>query len=165
MERRSNNERVYFDWLASKIDRGNDRSLIRKLYRSDFYPLVPNDDNRAIDGIKLRERFEDEENLDIGRLLKQGCTVLEMLIALAERMDDILYEGRYGSQIKKWFWELIDNLALEDDSDIDLIIRKLVERKYLRNGKGGLFPLKNPRGDQRNVELWYQMAQYIEENF
>ena len=33
------------------------------------------------------------------------------------------------------------------------------------NGTGGLFPLKRPRVNQRRVEVWYQMSEYLMENY
>ena len=41
----------------------------------------------------------------------------------------------------------------------------MLAREYSDNGHGGLFPLKNPKKDQRKVEIWYQMTEYINENY
>jgi len=41
----------------------------------------------------------------------------------------------------------------------------VILRRYSKTGKGGLFPLKHPKKDQTEVEIWYQMQQYVMENF
>ena len=38
------------------------------------------------------------------------------------------------------------------------------ERSYAFDGYGGLFPLRKPHQDQRNIEIWYQMQAYLMEN-
>ena len=41
------------------------------------------------------------------------------------------------------------------------IIKRFLERAYNRSGRGGLFPIKRVLKDQRRVEIWYQMMDYI----
>lgn len=106
------------------------------------------------------------------------CSVLEILVSVANRMEDILYEPENGNRALKWLWTLIRNLGLETFTDgaykanpgsfdqaVDEILEKFINRTYDRRGKGGLFPLKKPRSDQREVEIWYQMQEYLDENF
>jgi hypothetical protein len=38
---------------------------------------------------------------------------------------------------------------------------KIMDRRYERNGQGGLFPLRKPAMDQRDVEIWYQANAYM----
>ena len=40
----------------------------------------------------------------------------------------------------------------------------VLERKYSRNGDGGLFTVNHSRYDLRSVEIWYQMCWYLDEN-
>lgn len=47
---------------------------------------------------------------------------------------------------------------------IDMVFKQLNSRYYKSDGFGGLFPLSNPMGDQRYVEVWYQMMAYLAEN-
>jgi hypothetical protein len=35
----------------------------------------------------------------------------------------------------------------------------------MKSGLGGMFPLEDPREDQRAIEIWYQMMAYINENY
>lgn len=162
-------EYIYLEWLCNKVNCNQNaeyyNDLVYWLYHLDFYSILPNDDNRVIDGEKLREQF--------GINLDQKCSILEMLIGLADRMDYILYDPKEGNRLDKWFWVLINNLKLRpvniDDEEEDnvknrFIVKKFIERRYARNGEGGLFPLKRTNEDQRRVEIWYQMMAWINEN-
>ena len=75
-----------------------------------------------------------------------------------------------------WFWLFINNLKLqkyvnnEEDTTRKkkfnwIVLNKFAKREYQADGKGGLFPLNSPDSDQRNVEIWYQMMDYIGENY
>lgn len=163
----------YFRWLCDKVDcRSYDRyeEVLEHLYRTDFYSLVPFDDNRSYDGLYLRVEYE-EENGHIPRrnIEDRPCSVLEMLIALAGRMSFILFNPSKNDdeELASYFWLLIHNLKLLPGSKRKNkeTINAFLERRYERSGEGGLFPLKYPKRDQRKVELWYQMHSYIRENY
>lgn len=161
-------EKLYFQWLCKKIkdysyhDREN---LLWYLYKKDFYGHLPNDDNRVADAINLRDHFEAENDTYISDILRRKpASMLEMLISLAERMDYELYDPN-KRQVEKWFNILIENLGLSDDyENNDLIIDIFIKRKYKADGTGGLFPLKKPGRDQRKIEIWYQLHQWLAEN-
>ncbi len=139
---------------------------------------IPNDDNRAEDGLKLRERFELESSLRLPDLGE--CRMLEFLIALAIRLNESVYDYTNPDQTSYWFWELIRNLQLAayDDNylseynvdhysftQINTTFIRLNERLYNSDGSnGGVFPLEEPTEDQRDVEVWYQMMAYLSEN-
>ena len=170
----------YFHWLCEAVGiEREDKSywlLAKDLHKMPFYSLVPHDEHRAMDGMMLRENYLEEINgprylrLDLG-----DCTMLEMLVALAQRMDYETSNARVEQDnTPEWFWEMIENLGLSgfDDEnyvaengmiEVDDILEKLVERGYSRDGKGGLFPLERAHGDQRKVEIWFQMQQYLQE--
>ncbi len=135
--------------------------------------FVPNDYNRAQDGLNLRSRFEYETSLKLPDLGE--CRILEFLIALAIRLNEAVYDNRNPNREPFWFWTLIDNLGLDKYNDeydfyrihtgIESIFRCLNNRLYNDNGSGGgVFPLKNPELNQRDVEVWYQMMAYLQEN-
>lgn len=168
----------YFHWLCEMVGiEGEEKSywlLAKDLHRMPFYSLVPHDENRALDGMSLRDEYLEEVNcpkylrIDLGE-----CTMLEMLIALSRRIDYEMSDSKVVSDdTRKWFWEMLDNLGLtaySDDryvdigglDDVDEVLERLVERDYSRDGRGGLFPLRRPVEDQRNVEIWYQMSSYL----
>ena len=168
---------LYFEWLCLEVGVGEDYwTMMGFLFNREFTWSVANDDNRAADGIGLRDRFLAESGLGEEAYIYGPCSVLEMMVALAERMEtDIMYDPELGDRTAEWFWIMVTNLHLDrfDDGSIDQesgdkirhILDVLVERSYFMNGTGGLFPLKKPTVNQRRVEIWYQMNSYLIENF
>lgn len=164
----------YFDWLGEKVHLGNRKNparsylnLAKQLYQVSFHWYVPNDDNRAMDGLDLRYEFLEELGEEGDQMwLELDCSIFEMLIALARR---ITFQAE--DDLAKWFWTLVGNLGLRGCSDlhydsdhattVDLAIERLLNRTYSRDGSGGLFPLKSPPTDQRVTEIWYQMSAYL----
>lgn len=170
----------YFNWLYSKIGAVSNRNpsrshwlLAEQLFRKPFLWFVPNDDNRIKDGQALRDEFLKEEGLKpraIGKdWLEIECSMLEMLIALSRHCA---YQG-YGEPIE-WFWRMLENLSIAQYNDdaihprvqeaIDRIMNTINDRDYTSDGRGGLFPLRDPQMDQTKIELWYQMSEYLMED-
>lgn len=165
---RTGSKLSYFLWLCDlvQLKRHKEfRKLLRHLNSLSFYSIVNFDDNRALDGLGLRNLY----NIQTKEEPPEGdCTVLEVLIALAERMAYILYDPDLPNedQIYYWFWHFLENLKLKpyDTANNNLIkIQRWLDRKYEFDGHGGVFPLKHPNEDQTKVELWYQMQSYITE--
>lgn len=170
----------YFQWLCGLVGVSTPDhsywSLAVQLHNTEFYWTVPNDDDRAAHGQKLRETFLNEiGNRVYAHCLEGPCSLFEMLIALAFRLDYIMSDPSRNSRAPDYFWEFIRNLGLEpytDDEFINLlgpysslkIIEKFLERSYNWKGEGGLFPLKYSDKDQRKVEIWYQLMAYVSEN-
>lgn len=171
----------YFTWLSNLININQSHDsyflLAKILHAREYKWFVPNDDNRAEDGKKLREEFADESRYDITRVLNHHpCSMLEMLIGVARRIEDFMYDASEGDRTERWFWEILGNVGLDRYTDskyadpysretINILIDTVLERTYRRDGKGGLFPLRTSRRDQRKVEIWYQMCAYLTENY
>lgn len=139
--------------------------LAKAMHQKEFVWLVPNDDNRVEDGRLLRYDFIAEEELDVDReWMELGCSFLEMLVALVQRLS---FED--GDSPHAWFLQLLDNLGFLDctdanpypPADIDAALDAVIWRTYRANGRGGLFPLRRPQQDQREVEIWYQQSAYL----
>lgn len=169
-------DELYFRWLYSQVGSVKQKnpartywSLLKQLFTKEFVWIIPNDDNRLEDGRDLRYEFVDEQNLDDvePEWLGLGCSMLEMLIALANRLS---FEDDQPADA--WFWKLIENLGLRgftdrypyDEEIVDEILDNVIWRTYEEDGRGGLFPLKHPNQDQRDVEIWYQLSAYLLEN-
>ena len=143
--------------------------LLYQLYRTEFYYSVPNDDNRALDGVRLRDKYGFPA-------VDMPCNLFEMLVALAIRCDDdILYSAEEGDRSKDWFWMMLTNLGLNKfkdrsfgkawgNDDITKICDDFMDRKYSYDGVGGLFPLRGANKDQTKVEIWYQLSAYLLEH-
>lgn len=165
----------YLGWLYSQVgpvEIANPTQthwrLLEILYNKEFLWIVDNDDNRAADGRELRQDFLDEEEIDgvDQEWMDLGCSMLELILGLAKRLS-FFDDG----EPHVWFWELIENLRLEDYNDtavipeeeIDEVLNDVIWRTYKPNGLGGLFPLRYAEQDQRDVELWYQLSSYLAE--
>lgn len=167
----------YFLWLCEKVCMdGPDKgyvTLMKILYERDFSPetavLIPNDDNRIEDGIRLRDEFI--EDFGLNGYIRGACSVLEMMVALSYRIEDIFgFDDAPG-----YFWMLLENLGLDlfDDhycrtcrnyrGEIDDILYRFMNREYCKDGKGSLFPMKNPSRNLAKTEIWYQMQNYMRE--
>jgi len=164
----------YYRWIIDNITIKSDPKsyllLLKTLHSKEYFWIIPNDDNRAADVRIIRDDFFDVEFDEI------PISILEFIIGVAGRCEDILNKEEGGKSQAEWFWELITNLKLDvyDDenyydlfgpTNIDNILVKLLNRIYDEKGQGGLFPLKKTKKDQRLVEVWYQMSEYMLENY
>lgn len=154
--------------------------LARKLYRTDFVWPVVMDHNRAEDGEQLRLWYAELNSYYSDYKILEGkrCSVLEMLIAFAERIErDVIGIDRDAPDKSEcWFWLMLFNLGIggmdcsdayytsETEFTLDNVLDIFLHRKYDFNGNGGLFPLKHAEKDQKEVELWYQMQAFFMEN-
>lgn len=167
----------YFEWLWNFTKcRGHsqNRKIITLLHNIEFRYSIPMDANREEDGIDLRYRFVTEVGIpknyqEVYAYLDGPCSVLEMMIALAIRCEEsIMDDPDIGDRTSEWFWLMMKNLGLDYMSDRkfdrDIAEEKIsifLDRKYKRNGEGGLFVV-NGRRDLRKVEIWYQMCWYLD---
>lgn len=176
---RDNIKGEYFSWLLSKVDKGCNGNLIdytelmNFLYSKEFYWSIPMDSNRAKDGISLRDRFMQECRIPVRYIhyLEGPCSVLEMMVGLAIRCEEqIMSDPNEGDRTGIWFWVMITNLDLHtftndmfDAETVDIILDVFLERRYKRNGQGGLFYIENTTRNLRTVEIWYQLMWYLDE--
>lgn len=179
---------AYFRWLCGiigyrEIDYSSCRYclLLTYLYYIDFYMVdgvEGNEENRIIDALDLRVEFcEQHPEINGDYVFASRPSVLEVLVALARRMDDdIMYEPKIGLNASQWFWEMIKNLRMDgftdgdynynwSNDDVDIIMSRFMDRMYDKNGNGSLFPLKNPSFDARTTEIWMQMQAWLNENY
>lgn len=169
----------YFEWMCrlisdeKRFNASQYKMLLGYLYGRQFLCLLAMDGNRAADGIDLRYRFGYENSLEKAMITSflddRPCSVLEMLVALAIRCEEhIMDDPVIGNRTGVWFWNMISNLGLDNmsDSDFDVpycddIVTTFLNRKYKRNGEGGLFTVNNCKYDLRTEEIWYQMCWYL----
>lgn len=175
---------AYRNWLQETMNADGYSILFDILYDTKFTwsHRIPRDGDRASDGRYLRLRFANEAGLDIwSDWLDDSwpCSFLEFLIALSYSIDDkMMYDPEKPEQAAEWFWEMLSNMGIASYSDerllqegmlgwmtVSAIIDKVLGRRYEYNGNGGLFPLRRPAMDQRNVEIWYQANAYMIENY
>ena len=169
---------AYFSWLVEHIKPDDEHwCLLRRLHQKEYYWLdsVPLDENREKDGRALRVKFADDSEWPLEHILgvlEGPCSMLEMLVALAMRIEtDILYDAEFGDRTGTWFWMILKNAGLDmNDTDyyqiyIDQVLNRILSRYYEKNSEGSLFPVKNTCGkDWRKTDLWMQIQLYLNEN-
>lgn len=182
-------ETSYFQWLCALIHADSfEKSyyiLCGELFKYPFWVKVQRDANRNNDGLELRHEYIEEmiessvepfEDLSIK--VAENCSMLELFIGIAKRMNDELMTEDSGDKTHEYFWEMMKNLGLDEFDDekfgeetgactvqVRDILGNFNERRYKRDGSGGIFPLRHPEKSQKNVEIWYQMQAYINENY
>ena len=101
----------YFQWLKNQVTfpyRGSkDRDyeeLLRKFHAREFAWIVPNDNNRIVDGLYIRKDFWGPGN----PVPQTPVTTLEVLIGIARRLE---WNG--GGEAYLWAGQLLKNLGLQ----------------------------------------------------
>lgn len=178
-------EEGYFLWLCDKVrEEGYDR-LFDALHSFEFSEetakFVGNDYNRVEDGRELRYLYFLESGQSPLEEVPEGtCSVFEMMIALARKMKMNLD----AHTVYYWFWELARNIELEDFTDevledpkrrVELkhIIDNVLRRRVVKGRFYTFFPIKNVTKNvtkvsqcyKNDLEIWYQMSQYLIENY
>lgn len=172
-------EKEYFDWMCELVEAEKRRSsyymLLNSLNHIDFDYSIDMDGNRFDDGVNLRYRFGYERNIPDAAIVfdidYHNCSVFEMMVALSLKCEEhIMNDPELGDRTYEWFWEMIKSLGLYgmddrhfDENAVNHIIRKFLERKYKKNGEGGLFTIHDKSRDMRTAEIWYQMNWYLDE--
>lgn len=169
--------REYFEWLYEMVCVGryskenSYRKLLGHLHKIEFTYTIPKDENRAEDGVELRYRFAYFHKCPAAAetILTGPCSVLEMMIALAIRCEDIMDDPGLGDRTGQWFWRMVVNLGLGgmydsryDEESVDEIIDIFIKRKYEKDGRGGLFRVKDCKIDIRKFEIWVQTLWFLD---
>lgn len=168
----------YYNWLIEHIQNApfnpdSYQLILEKLYDTEFYSLIPMDENRRKDGLALKRKYEKILDIPFDGPYngEERCSVLEMLIAFSYRIeDDIMYDPDYGDRSAFWFWDMLENLDLTsydddnfDEFEVDRILYIFLQRLYSPDGYGGLFYTNDPNIDMRELELWDQCGEYLNE--
>lgn len=173
-------DELYYDWMISKvcnrIQKRRYSVLLQFLNDVPYHYTVPMDSNRESDGAELYRTFAYETgNSDdpsyYNRDLEDGCSVLEMMVALAIKLENIM-DNFKSDTTGQWFWYMIDSLGLSymDNHHFDAygtsdILECWMDGIYDgETGVGGLFILPDNHGeDLTKVEVWCQAMWYLGE--
>lgn len=125
--------------------------LFEVMLNTPFKWENPMDENRAYDGLEFRSRYTRETQAP-GPVPSGPCSVLEVLLGLAERMADILYDPEDPDLFKKLFYELVDNLGIAvpglNRTELSVFLKRVQDVKRC------FYPYSGP-------ELWYAMHSYL----
>lgn len=161
---------TYFAWLKDQVeyyDGPKHDELLAILHSLEYIPVIARDDDRALDGINLRNEYFKECG-DRSQVIDSPCSFLEFLIGLARRMN-FIYARLDEDRTADCFWTMLRNAGISyedstcDPDMVEEVVDRINHRRYEPSGEGSLFPLESPRSNQRNVEIWYQMNQYLAE--
>lgn len=178
---RNDVKNAYFHWLYNWMSGEryhyniSFKRLLMQMHDTEFVYTIRNDQNRAEDGVNLRYRFAKSGTIDepvdyILECLARPCSVLEMIVALANRCEeDYMDDPAYGDRTAQWFWGMISNLKLGNmldawyDKDyVEYTLQKFLHRDYAPDGTGGLFRVRGYKGDMRKIEIWHQMCYFLD---
>ena len=164
----------YRDWLTTLVNTPGPtyKNVCNMMFDQEFLVLVAGDENRVEDGYAMRDEFVDTTGVvqDYDRQVRtlyHGPNVLEVVVGLARRISNMDYDPEWPDKTGQWFHVMCENLGLQTFPDyswvasdrivVNMKLRNLVERRYDKNGRGGLFPLKVASEDQTKVQIWTQM--------
>lgn len=166
----------YFQWMYDLVCHNrfskqiSYRKLLMHLNATEFKYTISKDSNRAYDGMDLRWRYSLlYDNPDVLHYIDGPCSMLEMLVALAIKIEDIMDDPALGDRTQQWFWGMIVNLGLGsmvderfDKKYVDYVLDRFFNRNYKPDGKGGLFLIRDSDRDLRDVEIWCQLCWYLD---
>lgn len=167
-------ETNYLRWLCDDVDLPYDdyKDVASTLLYFPFNDKVENDVNRTYDAIANREHFESDYNVVVDIHNNDLCGLLEMMVVLARRMADLMYEAGDEDATDYYFWVMFKNLGLDkfdeeryDHQKVAKICHVFNNREYDDNGKGGLFRIKHPPFDIHEAEIWSQANWFLTENY
>lgn len=166
----------YFLWLCDIVNADMLRygELMWYLHDIDFVYCLELDESRAIEGLGLREEwYQQNPYEDWIVFMDKGCSVLEVLIGLARRIEAALSDVNTGDRTRVWFWEMVRNLGLKrytndvlrnDENaqmEVRMIVNRWLNREFDVDGRGSVFPIDIPNNDQRELSMIYQMYDYL----
>lgn len=169
----------YYQWLVNTVcDKYHAKyysKLLKDLYEREFTWTITRDEDRAIDGMSLRREFVDEHpklELNVPEM-SDPCSILEMMVALSTRIElEYMRDPRSDvDNTGEWFWNMIMSLGLDKNDDnhydfdlTDAVLSAFVERRYRKDGKGGIFYVENiGNKDMIEVDIWTQMQWFVAE--
>lgn len=178
----------YMDYILDRISlpvgyRTKYSKLLDYLFETPFVWSIANDVNREMDGLELREEYFDEEGIDYedrnSELDEHKCSCLEMMVALSEKIEYHIMGEPGDDYPARWLIEMIENLGLDeyddyifDEKEVEKIVHNWLKRRYDEDGNGSIFPRKRQGKNRekkgknlKRVEIWYQMAEYLDRNY
>ena len=178
---------IYMEWLLSKVCSRETvceySMLFDTLYNTyvNLEHMKELDSNRYEDGRMLRFRFESHHGDRISGIFSQDdlrrfedrpCSILEMIIGLAHRMEEqIMGNLRYGDRTGQWFWEMLTNLGVGymtnsrfNNIEYRRCVSNFMNYAYDPDGKGCLFRSEHKSlAEMTDLDIWYQMHEHLKD--
>lgn len=171
-------EQLYFDWLVRRVCTVDEKAeyslLLMHLHDTTFVSFDEFDDNLVENSMDLRDEFLKSSRTGLKYYEIYGgfefeCTILELLVYLSVKIEDeIMTNDDFGERYSVWFWTMIDNLGLKfaknsyyDEEKVCQILENFIEKRYKRNGKGGLFVINSSKIDAKELDIWSQAMSFL----
>lgn len=164
---------MYRAWLTSLVcydamnryDISEYSRLCTYLLSTPYRYQTVTDGNRYSDGINLRYRFGDENDIEdtiiADALDTRDCSVFEMLVALAVRFEDqIMYDEDYGDRTGQWFWDMIRSLGLDSMTDSQYDSQYVTMTIDIFLNSGVLFDVPKV-GVNPPYDIWWQLNRFV----
>ena len=163
----------YHEWLLEFVradlpEHRRYKRVLKFLDEKPFSYILLMDKNREADGYELRCEFMEETGLGV----TGPVSCMEVLCALSRRIEMEIMGEPGNDHFEKWFWVMFKNLELDEYTDdtfdrykVNEILDKWLQRRFKTNGKGSIFLTSKTDIDQREVDMWYQMQRYLNENY
>ena len=180
----------YFEWLVSKVtspavpDDAQARIVLQVLRDIRIQALPMADDApRLEDGKQLRTSFMDDTGMAVHSYKdalepESGfCTVLELLVALSMRMDDIMRDPLDPcSSVPSWFWGMVSTMVDQPfypcsywtfsvDASTPVVVAestmKFLGRQYDPTGHNGNVFIDMSGVDLRAIDIWAQACHFM----
>lgn len=180
----------YFEWLVSKVtspavpDDAQARIVLQVLKDIRIKGLPMADDApRLEDGKQLRTSFMDDTGMaahsykDALEPESGFCTVLELLVALSMRMDDIMRDPLDPcSSVPSWFWGMVSTMVGQSfypcsywtfsvDASTPVVVAestmKFLGRQYDPTGHNGNIFIDMSGVDLRAIDIWAQACHFM----
>lgn len=171
----------YLKWLYDSVFEEDDHyiHLANILHSIPFIYILEWDENMGCHGIELRYRFMyingmyDQNYEDI--FDDDPCSVFEMLVALAIRIEDQFMDNLEDYRVPEWFKLMLKNIGLEPyndsyfnnwsfDYEVKGIVDNFLYRRFDPDGHGSIFTT-NRDVDMRDIDFWKQTTWYLTDNY
>lgn len=149
----------YLPWLIQRGCLDEYRDLASVWDEIEFVWYIPDDEDKAIQALRMRDEYEYETNRSC---LRQGpVSFLELFVSITDTLTAMIYQDR--SAFTK---SILMNLGVRNTQDallMDSVTRAsaidsaetVMYRTYQKNGLGGLFMV--PGADLREMPIRDQM--------
>ena len=154
----------YFDWLMAIVGGpGEYKDVIDVLWSTEYWSDIPNDENRANDGLELRYFYEEETGFECEK--NGACTVLEMMIALANRMENaFFYDPKVGNRTNLWFWEMFYNAGFANfgkNGQKKWPFAHFLQKFLARKSGTFFFEIDKKPENWAKIEVWKQVCAHV----
>lgn len=165
----------YFEWLWERSGLGPEYSkLLTLLYETTYVPTLVDDENRREDGDALLRQYCREYGYDIPPVdegISDKCSVLEMLIAFATRINTELVGDPSGSYVGLWLARMLENLGIYKYDDAHWSRIKVARKVWIwmhKKGDVALFPItlfSDLEQDSRKISEWERVNMFLNAQF